>query len=70
MHKKGQSKANYRIISQQSQLFLHVVFIHAIIMYLCSWYVEHAHATTEVRLRNNNFTAIKDLSKINLERIQ
>jgi hypothetical protein len=59
MRKQIQGKMKSSGLSRHSQLFLHVVFIHAVVMYLCSWYVEHARAKTEMRLLTSNVTHIK-----------
>jgi len=61
MRKQIQGKAKtsgISRISRHSQLFLHVVFIHAVVMYMCSWYVEHARTMTEMRLLTSNITDI------------
>ena len=57
MRKRNPDK--HKGISRHSLLFLHVVCIHAVVMYLCSWYVEHARASTEMRLLRSNVTSIQ-----------
>jgi hypothetical protein len=56
---RKQCKAKTSGLSRHSQLFVHVVFIHAVVMYMCSWYVEHARARTEMRLISRNITAFE-----------
>jgi hypothetical protein len=66
MRKQIQGKAKtvgVSRISRHSQLFLHVVFIHAVVMYMCSWYVEHARTMTELRLLTSNITALQRLTE-------
>ncbi len=55
-HTESNRKSQRTTLSRHSQLFLHVVLIHAIVMYLCSWYVEHARAKTAMWILTTNRT--------------
>ena len=56
LRKQTNIKSQRITLSRHSQLLLHVVLIHAFVMYVCSWYVEHTRAKTAIWILTTNRT--------------